>query len=132
MFGLMLNLSCIGTGRSRAPGTFGAAWTRVNVPPETVITLSKIKIKDIPDNAVVTPSAGVTVSINGGAYGGATTMSAGDTIAARITSGDYEAVVTGSVSIDGVSCAISVTTMVEGFTSWIEPGVWDDTLIWTE
>jgi hypothetical protein len=112
------------------PGTFDALWTRYGVGAETVITLTTIKVVGIITDSVVTPSVGVTLSINSAPFAsGATTMSEGDTITARLTSGVYEAEVTGTVVINGTTCNISLTTMAEqvGFESYTDEENYTDT-----
>ncbi len=102
-----------------APDTTPDAFSftaRKDAPPSTDITSDEITIKGIDAPSPVTVSGG-TLILNG-ADSSATTVKAGDRVAVRLTSSqDFEASVSATVTIGGVSGAFTATTIKQPDTT---------------
>lgn len=93
----------------RAPGTFDALWTIIDVETST---LTEFVIIQISGSGAITVIGTTEYSKNGAAYTtGAGTIADGDTVKIRYTSSDSsDTEVVGGVVIDGVNCNASLTT----------------------
>lgn len=100
----------------RAPGTFDALWTIIDVELSTLTEFTTVQISG---SGAITVIGTTEYSKNGAAYTtGAGTIGDGDTVKIRYTSSpSNDTEVVGGVIIDGTNCNASLTTKAAAFAA---------------